>query len=230
METYKIILDEDKLRQFIEWLPDCAEHEQYYYCLMSRKKYEPTMSWIKSDKSQLVRGTSTKEKLFDKISQMECKIGAYKHGIHTVPQTALALYISVNPRNLQKAGLRSIGRLAELIENNNNTSNPHQEVLSQIQKTAGVKKYITFDVDQKDEVILQEIKKIVDGKCDVIETRGGYHIFIRKTEIASICDKMWYEKVKKYSDQSGDILSPIVGCVQGDTSPKFLRINNTDLV
>lgn len=225
MENYKIIIDEDRLKNFIEWLPEHKINEQYYWCLMARRKYSTSTPWIKSDKQQLKRGTSTKERLFDKIAQLECKLGAYKSNDIEIPQEALALYISVNPRDLYKATLRSIGHLAKIIECNGQNSNPHQEVLSEIQKTTGTKKYIIFDIDDKDETVLNTCIDIVSGNLDVIETRGGYHLFVHKDKIDKIEDKQWYKKIAAYSDQINDIMTPVVGCTQGNFMPKIIMKN-----
>lgn len=102
--NYKIIQDEEKLKEFIQWLPDCLPNEQYYLTLFARKKYLPN-SFLTNDKCQLKRNTSKKEDLFQKIKQLECEIGSYQFRGQTVPQEALALYITPNPRDLTKAGL-----------------------------------------------------------------------------------------------------------------------------
>jgi hypothetical protein len=217
--NYKIITDETLLREFINWLPDCEDHEQYYLTLFARKKYCPDVKWIKSDKGQLARKTSKKELIFDKIAQMECKLGAYKLDGNPVPQEALACYITPSPRDLWKATVRSIGKLATVLECNGKNSNPHQEVMSEIQKSQSKKKYVVFDIDEKDETVLQECIDTVDGYCDVTETRGGYHVFVHKDKIDLITDKMWYLKLKKFSDVTGDAMTPPWGTYQGGHVP-----------
>ena len=58
--NYKIITDEAKLKEFIDWLPDLREDECYYIALFCRKKYTDK---LKSDKLQLKRVTSKKENI-----------------------------------------------------------------------------------------------------------------------------------------------------------------------
>lgn len=222
-ETYQLIMDEKALREYIEWLPDCAENEQFYCCLFMRKKYCKDVPWIKSDKGQLKRFTSTKAKLYDKIAQLECKVGAFKFDEHDVPQESLALYMSPNPRDLWKATVRSIGQLAKVLECNGKNSNPHQEVMSEIQRCAGTRKFVMFDIDEKDDTVLQNTIDIVDGYCDVVETRGGYHIFVHKSKIEKITNKnTWHQAIAKYSDVTGDMVSPPCGTYQGGHTVKFV--------
>ena len=221
--TYQLIVDEKALREYIDWLPECKENEQFYCCLFMRKKYCPTVPWIKSDKGQLKRFTSTKEKLYDKIAQLECKVGAFKFDEHDVPQESLALYLSPNPRDLWKATVRSIGQLAKVLECNGKNSNPHQEVMSEIQRCAGTRKYVMFDIDQKDDNLLQNTIDIVNGQCDIVETRGGYHIFVHKNKIEKITNqKTWYQALAGVSDVTGDSMSCPCGTFQGGFTPKFV--------
>jgi hypothetical protein len=221
--NYKIIADEDTLNEFIEWLPDCDENEQFYMALFARKKYVPTLPWVKSDKGQMARRTAQKDRIIQKIRQLECAFGSYELDDNPVPQEALACYISVNPRDLWQATLRSISKLAKVLECNGKNSNPHQEVMSEIQRTPGNRKYVSFDIDNKDDKTLEQCIEYCDAKCDVIETRGGYHLHVHKDKIPMINDqKNWYKNIMQHADQSGDIMSPIVGCYQGMHLVKFV--------
>lgn len=222
-EVYQIIKDEKALREFIDWLPDCSETEQYYLTLFARKKYCPDIKWIKSDKGQLCRKTSKKEYIFDKIDQMQCRVGAYKLDGRDVPQESLACYISISPRDLWKATVRSIGKLATVLECGGKNSNPHQEVMSEIQKSVGERKYIMFDVDEKNDETVQTCINLCDGYCDVTETRGGYHIFVHKDKVDKITDKMWYPKMAKFSDITGDAMTSPAGTYQGGHTVKFIH-------
>lgn len=114
--NYIIITDEIKLKEFIEWLPELLPNEKYYLALFSRKKYIKDIS-IKhiADKSQLKRFTSDKTKLFNKIKQLEVPYGTYTLGDTIIPQESLAFYITVNPRDMYKASINTIVKLAQSI-------------------------------------------------------------------------------------------------------------------
>lgn len=224
-ETYKIIHDMDRLEAYVKWLPDLGPSEKYYGCLFGRKKYCQSIPWPGSDKTQLKRFTATKENLIYKIRQMECPIGAFEIKGQSIPQDALALYLHVNPRDLWKATIKSIGQLAKVIECDGKTSNPHQEVLSEIQRSHGKKKYVIFDLDEKDSGKLQRILDIVEGHAEVMETRGGYHIFVPTSKTNQITNKKWYNTIAEMCDVTGDNMSPVPGCIQGGFVPKLLSLS-----
>lgn len=224
-DCYQIITDEPALKSFIEWLPELAPHEKYYMCLFSRKKYCREAPWIKSDKTQMKRFLTDKSRMLDKIKQLECPIGAFSYDGKAIPQESLALYITPNPRDMWKAVPRSIKALATVIECSGQTSNPHQEVMSEIHRTCGQKVFIDFDIDSKDKETIKTAINLVDGKCEVLETRGGYHLIIKtKNAKAGFSEKLWYKKLTALADVSADPNSmiPVVGCTQGMFTPKFV--------
>lgn len=145
---YQIILDEQKFRNFIDWLPDLEDNEKYYCSLFARKKY--CRELIKSnDKAQLRRFLSTKEQLFEKVKQLEVPLGAYRLGDRNAPQESLVLYINPNPRNLIRASYDGIIKLTELLKYQNQNFNPQAEIMSCIQRSQSRKLYLDFDIDRK---------------------------------------------------------------------------------
>ena len=222
---YQVIADEEKLLDFISWLPDLQENEKYYVSLFARKKYSEE-SIQTNDKTQLKRFTSDKERLVNKIRQLELPLNAWRLKNGGAPQESLALYIAPNPRCMRKATEMMGKRCWELLGQNN--YNLHSEALTCIQKSKSRTCYVDFDIDDKD-VDLDEKwldNEIGVGNYAIIETRGGFHIMVKPdnaTEFrrANYGDNSWYKKIQdKYPvDQSGDQLIPVVGAFQGGFVP-----------
>jgi len=221
--NYKIITDEDKLLDFINWLPDLEANEKFYCCLFSRKKYYSDL--IKSnEKSQLKRFLSNKERLFEKIKQLETEIGSYRLKELNAPQESLALYLNPNPRDLERATYDGIIKLTELLKNKNRNFNPHSEILSCIQRSRGRKIYLDFDIDTND-FDFGELQQSINSSClKVVKTRGGFHILVKLSEVEDSYKKTFYTKIMSLgADQTGDQLLPIPGCVQGGFTPHFIE-------
>lgn len=222
--NYKIIQDETKLKEFIDWLPDLEQHETYYFCLFARKKYAPELA---GDKSQIKRFTCSKDRIIDKIKQLECEIGAYKVKEITVPQEGLALYVTPNPRDLEKASKNALIRFAELITKPYSGYNPHQEVMTEIQKTASKKVFFDLDFDHVEvEAMLPQIQQFINPESyHIVKTNGGFHLLIELAKLAKEFEKSWYKNLTSLEgcDVRGDNLLPVVGCTQGGFVPYFWR-------
>lgn len=226
--NYQVITDEEALRKFVDWLPELQENEKFYLSLFARKKYSQEL--IKSnDKTQLRRFTSDKERLIEKIRQLELPLGRWKLKEIDAPQEALVLYIAINPRCMKKATEMMGRKCWDLMKSKN--YNLHAEAMSCIQKSKSRSCYVDFDIDDKAINIDVDWLNETLGKDNftVIETRGGYHILVQPEQATAyrlqhFGDKNWYSIIqKKYPvDQSGDQLVPVVGTFQGGFTPRFL--------
>jgi hypothetical protein len=231
--NYQIITDEKILREFINWLPELSPEEVYYCCLFARSKYTKDLEGnngiphIKSDKAQLKRFTATKDRLYYKIKQLECPLGSYVQGsqnIIEIPQESLALYITVNPRNLWKATKNSLKHFAEVVVTEGKTMNPQADAMSEIQRSKSRSCYVVADYDKKSLIgvkMLIHLSDLKEGSYRILETRGGYHILIDPEQPTKF---NWYKTIKEdhYVDQIGDIMIPVPGTYQGGHTPKFI--------
>jgi hypothetical protein len=233
--NYKIVKDEKILKEFIDWLPELESTEKYYLCLFARSKYSKDLQGknglphIKSDKAQLKRFVSDKERMFLKIKQLEVKVGNYMQKDLVVPEEALALYITPNPREMWKATINSMVKLANCIRDQNILVNPHQEVMSEIQRTKSRTCWIDFDIDQDDPEKLaldvEEIKSYINADAITwLKTRGGLHCLVNPDKVEEKYKKTFYQKLSMFADQTGDNMIPVPGCTQGMFIPHFVNL------
>lgn len=245
MPNYQIIKDEKSLKEFIEWLPILTSEETYYFCLFCRSKYLKDengvnqIPHIKTDKSQVKRGVATKDRLFEKIKQLEVEEGAYRYRGEPIPQESLALYITPNPRNLWKATKESCKKLLDCIVAENKLANPHAEVMSEIQRSKSRTVWVTFDMDYRGETagfpdyLAEQIKsKVGNRECfKLLETRGGYHILVQPQLVSTDKVKSFFKEISEmeHIDQGVskkgepvENMIPVPGCYQGGFVPKFI--------
>lgn len=226
MDKYKIIQDQSELEKFINWLPTLEKNETYYVSLFARAKYDQS-GLIKSDKAQLKRFTSDKQRLLRKIKQLELEIGCYDIDGIPIPESVLALYIMPNPRSLWKAAAATTKRLVEIMAAGPEEmqSNPQSLALNSIQQSCSRKIWMDFDFDGVELQDLQtQIKSYDLQQCThLIQTRGGFHALVDPIR-ANMITKNWYQLLKSIPgcDISGDSLIPVPGCIQGGFVPKAI--------
>jgi hypothetical protein len=224
-ENYKIIANEQRIQQFIDWLPDLKPNETFYVCLFSRKKYCPELKHIKSDKSQLKRFTTTKERLIEKLKQLEIPLGLYKQDENPIPNHAIACYITANPRCNKKALQLMMKKGLDLMIANDNRFNLHQEAMSCVQKSKSYTFVLDFDIDIDKDLfkeldIENKVLQYVNTEAiSWLETRGGFHLLIKPNLVNKEFSKTFYNNIVKnipYIDKVSDHnLIPIPGTYQG---------------
>lgn len=228
MGNYIIIKDSDILQDFIEWLPELHDGEAYYCGLYARKKYCTDMTYVSSDKRQLARFSTTKNFLYERIKQLECETGWYCQNHLSVPQEALALYITINPRSYERATRDLLLKLTSYVTKPYCWFNPYQEAMSAIHKCYSRKLFIDFDFDGADLIqVRNSLWDKINSDClHFLMTRGGFHLLVERSKIQNQYRNTWYKAVIALAgiDSKGNHnMIPVPGCYQGGFTPYFLK-------
>ena len=233
--NYKIIKEEEKLKEFIDWLPELKDGEKFYVDLFARKKYDNS-GILKADKNQLKRFVSDKSRLLSKIKQLEVEFGTYQFNGNPITEDTLALYINPNPRSTHKASLEVMSEICKRLKKGEIIYNPHSISLNALQTTASRKIYFDIDIDFKEgrscslEYLHNFMKDKVNPEAiinNIIQTRGGFHILVELDKINTEYKKYWYKNFSEAKDETfnimmnSDNLVPIPGCTQGNFVPKI---------
>lgn len=221
--NYKILQDEQKFAEFFNLLPSLEENEVYYVALFGRHKYCTTLPNMRDN--QLVRFTSNKEDLKEKIIRLECPIGGYKRDGDDVPQEALALYISLNPRNLVKANKTLLMELAKCIVDGKMSMNPLSLARTAVHNATDRKCFVDFDYDFIEPgQHLPAIKAILpENAFRILKTRGGFHLLVSLADVPKKGD--WFKKLAALDGcdvKGGNNVVPVAGCTQGDFVPYLI--------
>ena len=227
MPNYTVIHDRAALQTFIDWLPATLPGETFYVALLARNKYvrDLGIGTFNSDRHQCKRFLCTADRLMEKIAQLEIAEGAYRVKGIAVPQAALALYISPNPRDMVKGTKNSLIKFAELVANGSQSHNPVAEALSQVHKAQGSKHFV--DVDFDGVTIAQTLPLIAQAvnldAVDILQTLGGFHALVRVAAVQPGFVKSWWRKLTQLPgvDIKGDNLIPVPGCTQGGFVPSL---------
>lgn len=217
--NYQIILDNLELNKFIDFLPDLFEDEVYYFSLFARHKYSNAVSNKKDN--QLVRFIARKSEIKEKILRLESPIGSYKREGIDIPQLALALYIAINPRSLEKANKTLIMELAKRFADGNINFNPISLANSEIHRATDRKLFVDydnvdFDMDKFTEILQKDSYKI-------IKTKGGFHLLVSLVNPQPV--KNWFQQLVALEGcdvRGANNMVPVPGCTQGDYMPHFV--------
>ena len=232
---YSIVKDEVELQKFIDFLPDLEPEQKFYYCLFARKKYGATEG-LKSDKCQLKRGTTTKERMLRDFQKMEVRVGLYEIDGIPIQQDSLVLYISPNPTDMQKSALKTAKQIVSDVAEGKRLKSPQATALSEIQVNV-VSKYFNIDIDfiEGSKPSRVHVRNLITEAADInedaitfVDTRGGFHILVELDKIQEKYRKSWYMSFSKMESgwftvdmNNGKGLLPTPGCVQSNFIPKL---------
>ncbi len=227
MEYYKIILDEPKLDEFIELLPDNNKGEAYYICLFGRHKYDETFPQSKNA-GQLARMTADKSEIKSKLLRLECPLGSYLRDGVIASQECLAVYITVNPRSYARANREILIELAKQFAAGKIDFNPVSAATTAVHRAVERKFFLDFDFDRVEiEEHLPAIKEVLPpGAFSILKTRGGFHLLVHLDKVKG--DHKWHPAIAKLKNcdvRGSNTLTPVAGCTQGGFTPYLVNLD-----
>lgn len=234
--NYKIITNEDRFREFIDWLPELDKTESIYVALFARGKYDKAFTSSKSDSQQLARFLTTKDKIFNRVKQLECEVGTYYKNDIQVPQSVLALYVNPSPRSMKRAAVKLTHELVRLLSGEHDNYNLSQLALTAAHRAKGKNQRVGFDYDFPEStpanLVDAHVGLIIDSvnpeALTLTKTRGGIHAFVDPLLVHPDFKNTWYKGMTALpycdKDRVGDFETPAWGTYQGGFEPYRIEL------
>ena len=146
---------------------------------------------------------NNKERLIEKLKQLEIPLGLYKQDENPIPNHAIACYITANPRCNKKALQLMMKKGLDLMIANDNRFNLHQEAMSCVQKSKSYTFVLDFDIDiDKDlfkelDIENKVLQYVNEEAISWLETRGGFHLLIKPNLVNKEFSKTFYNNIVK---------------------------------
>lgn len=234
-----IIQDINKLKEFIDWLPDLKNDEKFLLCLFARDKYNKKNK-IKGGSFQLQRFVVDKNKMINKIKRLESYLHLLEINNEQVDNSIIGLYIKTNPTSMSRASLMFSREIISKTLSDNNSYNPEVLLMDCIQNTNYNSIYTDIDIDINNTNI--KIEDVIDTLMmsnfinnnswinNIIKTKGGFHIQINNSLIDDEYKKTWRNKLMKLKCNDFDItmngknMIPLPGCNQFNYTPELITL------
>lgn len=217
---YQIILDEQILDSFIDFLPELGDDEVYYLSLMARCDNDELPS-VKDGQIYGSKRLVKKKDIKRCLREFEVPIGTYQRKGVPIAQEFLSPYITINPRSLKKAAKVVAVKLTERLFNGE-TINPVEFSFTAIHKSIGTKHFVDFDFDLDNECNIEYTISEFKSRFKqfyILRTKGGIHMIVP----CSLIGKNYSEILGIPGlDQHGSHgMIPIPGCTQRGFMPDF---------
>jgi hypothetical protein len=198
MEFHKIIANDDELKDFLsKFAPRSKSHVAILQLIMREKYSEVKFSGKASQNvSTRVLSNDNVQNCYRKIFSMQAPVGSFTMLGTDIefPNGCSCLYMTINPRDPVKAMIKvnnnlvdHITNLAYLKDSSYMPCGMINYVYSAIHGTVYEKTYVDLDIDTKDEAFMLKLKCFLLEMWKsieyIIETRGGYHILMSKSNV-----------------------------------------------
>lgn len=217
---YQIILDEQLLDSFIDFLPELGDDEVYYLSLMARCDSDELPS-VKDGQIYGTKRLVKKKDIKRCLREFEVPVGTYQRKGVPISQEFLSPYITINPRSLKKAARFVAVNLTEKLLNGE-AVNPVDFSFTAIHKSIGTKHFVDFDFDLRDEDDIEYTLSEFESRFKefyILYTKGGLHLIVHSSLIGRN-----YSEILAIPglDQHGSHgMIPIPGCTQRGFMPDF---------
>jgi hypothetical protein len=243
MESYNFLNNEEKIKEFCEKVLPIKHDKNLFLFVMvgARRKYllDNEKDHYNLNGSDMLDRVVLKNSDFESVKRAILRLsipqGTYTDKVGKIlPHHCLTVYMTVNWSCGKLAAVNLIKKLTDMIYKDDCEINVVSQANTEIHKSIVHKATLDLDVDPKGNddlnAILMDVKSILGNTTfNIVKTRTGAHVLIKKDTIDKKIKNTFYEELKKYSkSMEGEIeisnhcMVPVPGCYQGGHIPYIM--------